>query len=318
MGLGDKSVLGTIAAVITIFVFITGIGSLTILFNISSQRQRQKTSSEQPQAVSSEKHHSIVKPQRTAPQPKRGDTIRNSLGMKLIYIPPGEFLMGSPASEDDRRSYSKPQHRVKISRGFYMGVTEVTQAQWRAIMKTTVGQQRDKIDSIFSLVGEGSNHPVYFVSWDEATEFCRKLSRQEGENYRLPTEAEWEYACRAGSTTSFCFGDSDLELSDYAWYGHNSNRQTHTVGHKKPNAFGLHDMHGNVDEWCADRYSDNYFSISPSVDPGGPSTGEDRVVRGGSWIINPVGLSLSADRGPYRPDGRGNAIGFRIVLEMKI
>ncbi|MFC1604315.1 SUMF1/EgtB/PvdO family nonheme iron enzyme [Planctomycetota bacterium] len=245
--------------------------------------------------------------------PNPGDVVTNSIGMKLIYIPAGSFMMGNPSSEEGRSSGEGPQHQVQISKGFYMGVYEVTQAQWQAVMGSTVSQQRNKANSSWPLLGEGDDYPIYYVSWDEAVEFCKKLSRQEGKTYRLPTEAEWEYACRAETQTRFSFGDSDSNLGEYAWYSNNSGQSTHPVGKKRPNAFGLYDLHGNVWEWCSDWYGENYYSSSPGVNPQGPSSGSSRVLRGGSWGYGPWNCR-SAIRVRDSPDHRGYDYGFRIVL----
>ena len=228
-------------------------------------------------------------------------TFTNSMGMKLIYIPPGEFLMGSPANEEGRYSDEGPQRRVKLSKGFYMGIYEVTQAQYRAIMGTN--------PSHF----QGDNNPVECISWNDAMEFCRKLSSKEGRTYRLPTEAEWEYACRAGTQTRYSFGDSNLSLGDYALYEDNSSKKPHPVGQKKPNAFGLYDMHGNVLEWCNDFYSDSYANAG-STDPQGASSGQVRVLRGGCWYGNPR-YCRSAYRFRNSPDN-ANYYGFRVVLSV--
>jgi formylglycine-generating enzyme required for sulfatase activity len=248
---------------------------------------------------------------RTSGQGAQGHTIVNSVGMKLVYIRAGEFMMGS--SSNVRREES-PRHKVRITQGFYIGATEVTQEQWKAIMSTTIAQQRDKLDSIFSLVGQGESHPVYFISWKEATEFCERLGRAEGRHYRLPTEAEWEYACRAGSGASYSFGDEESLLAEYDWYSENSGRQTQRVGQKRPNAWGLYDMHGNVSEWCRDWYEKNYYSTSPVTDPQGPVGGERRVVRGGDWVMTAI-AARCASRGSLSPETRDNATGLRVVLE---
>jgi formylglycine-generating enzyme required for sulfatase activity len=230
--------------------------------------------------------------------PSPGEVKTNTIGMKLVYIPPGEFMMGSNDGDSDE----KPVHKVRISKGFYMGVYEVTQAQWQAVMGTNPSNFK------------GDNLPVETVSWNDATEFCKKLSQKEGRTYRLPTEAEWEYACRADSNTRFCFGDNDSGLDDYAWYGYEkSGKQTHPVGQKKPNAFGLYDMHGNVWEWCQDWYDEDYYSRSPEVDPQGHDTGSARVLRGGSWGISP-GACRSVDRSWFTPVNRGYSIGSRIIV----
>jgi formylglycine-generating enzyme required for sulfatase activity len=191
--------------------------------------------------------------------------------MKLALIRPGKFTMGSPDSEQDRRDKEGPQHEVVITKPFYMGATEVTQAQYEAVMGTNPSKYR------------GPTNPVENVSWEDAGEFCRKLSEKTGKAVRLPTEAEWEYACRAGTKTRFSFGDSDSDLGDYAWCGRNSGGKTNPVGRKKPNPWGLYDMHGNVGEWCADWYGS--YSIKASTDPQGAGSGDRRVSRGLSWVV---------------------------------
>ena len=221
--------------------------------------------------------------------------------LDLVLIPAGEFTIGSPQSEKERSSNEGPQHLVRLTKPFYMGVTEVTQAQWKAVMESN--------PSNFM----GDDLPVETVSWDDAVEFCRKLSDKEGRDYRLPTEAEWEYACRAGSTARFCFGDSKSSLGDYAWYSNNSGGKTHPVKSKKLNAFGLYDMHGNVWEWCSDWYGSGYYSKTPASDPQGPSTGRSRVVRGGSWYYAPR-YCRSANRGYNAPGSRSYSSGFRVVV----
>jgi formylglycine-generating enzyme required for sulfatase activity len=231
-------------------------------------------------------------------QPGKGMT--NSIGMKLVYIQPGEFQMGSNDGEDDE----KPLHTVKISKGFYMGIYEVTQEQYQKVMGNNPSEF------------EGSNLPVEMVSWDDAVEFCKKLSQTEGKTYRLPTEAEWEYACRAGTTTKFSFGDSESQLGDYAWYNQNSGEKAHPVGEKKPNAWGLYDLHGNVWEWCHDWYGGGYYASSPTNDPQGPSSGQGRVIRGGGWSYGSGGCRVSF-RVSINPNRRRVYIGFRLVLDLK-
>ena len=188
----------------------------------------------------------------------------DSIGMKFKLIPAGTFTMGDG---DDA-------HDVTLTKPFKMGVHEVTQAQYEQVM----GVNPSKF--------KGADNPVENVSWDDAVEFCRRLSelpaeKAAGNVYRLPTEAEWEYACRAGTTTKYSFGDDESEFGDYAWYCDNSDEQTHPVGSKKPNAWGLYDMHGNVLEWCQDWYGD--YPSGSVTDPTGPAVGSHRVIRGGSW-----------------------------------
>ncbi len=231
--------------------------------------------------------------------------------MEFVRIPAGSFHMGSPPSEEGRDNSEGPVHEVRITKPFYMGKYEVTQAQWKAVMGTTLSQQHDKANSPWLLKGEGAEYPMYYVSWEEAAEFCKRLGR----GFRLPTEAEWEYACRAGSQTRFYYGDDPnySEIGQYAWYYGNNNNTTHPVGQKKTNAWGLYDMYGNVGECCSDRYVilGNYEAAG-SVDPTGPASakGTLRVSRGGSWLEKP-NICRSASRGGFI---RGcDLVGFRVV-----
>jgi formylglycine-generating enzyme required for sulfatase activity len=233
--------------------------------------------------------------------------ITNSIGMKLVLVPPGEFLMGSPDSDKDGQQDEKPQHRVRITRPFYLGATEVTQGQYRAV--TGVNPSYFK--------GSG-DLPVEWISWEDARAFCDKLNAREkpqlgGARYRLPTEAEWEYACRAGSTTRFNFGDADASLGKYAWHAGNSGSQTHPVSQKRPNAWGLFDMHGNVWEWCWDGYQENYYAASPGIDPLGPSGAVvGRVIRGGSWSNIPLNCR-AAYRNRITQLNQNGSLGFRVA-----
>jgi len=234
-----------------------------------------------------------------------GRVVVNSIGMKLVYIPARSFMMGSPSSEEGHCSDEGPQHLVHISKGFWMGQTVVTQGQYKSIMNAQPWSGR-------KYVQEDANNPAVCVRWDDVVEFCRKLSHQEGKVYRLPTEAEWEYACRAGTTTRFSFRDSASSLGDYAWFDDNTcevdEEYAHSVGQKKPNPWGLYDMHGNVFEWCLDWFSEDHYGKNP----GGPDTGSDRVLRGGSWL-NPPQYCRSADRNWDPPSGRGSNLGFRVA-----
>jgi formylglycine-generating enzyme required for sulfatase activity len=192
----------------------------------------------------------------------------------MVNLPAGEFLMGSPDSDPDARSYEKPPHQVNVN-SFAIGKYPVTQAQYQAVMGTNPCH--------FS---NNPQNPVENVSWDDAQAFCKKLSRITGKTYRLPTEAEWEYACRAGTTTRFYFGDDANQLGDYAWYDGNSQQTIHPVGQKKPNAWGLHDMIGNVWEWCEDDWHSTYENAPK--DGSAWITNYQRanpfkIVRGGSW-----------------------------------
>jgi formylglycine-generating enzyme required for sulfatase activity len=220
--------------------------------------------------------------------------VKNTLGIEFKLLPGGTFTMGEG---------NETPHQVTLTNAFELGVYEVTQEQYEAVMGTT--------PSKFT----GGQNPVEQVSWDDAVEFCRKLSalpaeKKAGYVYRLPTEAEWECACRAGTTTAYSFGDSDSELGDYAWYNKNSERTTHPVGGKKPNAWGLYDMHGNVFEWCQDWHGD--YPSGSLTDPTGAASGSNRVNRGGSWNGSPD-ICRSAIRYRHTPGHRSSGLGFRVL-----
>lgn len=222
--------------------------------------------------------------------------------LKMKLVPAGTFIMGSPSEEADRRDDEGPQHQVVISKAFYMGIYEVTQAQWAAVMGT--------YPSMFVNVPA---NPVEQVSWEDCQRFITKLNTMVIGTFRLPTEAEWEYACRAGSTTRFPWGDDpDYSLiGQYAWYSINSYSKTNLVGQKKPNTWGLYDMHGNVWEWCSDWYAASY-SMDKQTDPEGPATGSKRVARGGGWGISPR-YCRSAGRYGDSPADMHGGVGFRLV-----
>ena len=225
----------------------------------------------------------------------------NKVTMKLALIPAGMFLMGSPETEKDRHKIEGPQHEVTISKPFYMGVYPVTQEQYEQIM----GKNPSHV--------KGAQSPIETVSWHDAVEFCKKVSQKTGKTVRLPTEAQWEYACRAGTKTRFSFGDKAEDLGDYAWYDGNSDRVTHPVGQKMPNDFGLYDMLGNVWQWCADWCSEDY-SEARDTDPTGPASGKARVLRGGCWYDAPLHCR-SAYRNGDLPGSRLGIIGFRVVVD---
>ena len=236
--------------------------------------------------------------------------ITNSIGMKLLLIPKGTFMMGSPESEQGRNE-NETQHEVTISKDYYLGVYEVTQAQYEKVMGKNLSYfQGAKVGN------ENADLPVENVSWDEAVKFCKKLSalpeeKKAGRVYRLPTEAEWEYACRAGSKTAYSFDDEEGLLPEYGWFSRNSSRRTHTVGLLEPNAWGLHDMHGNVWEWCSDWYEE--YPKGAVSDPTGPKEGSSRVYRGGYWS-NVAAFCRSANRHWIGPSSRRNSLGFRLAL----
>jgi formylglycine-generating enzyme required for sulfatase activity len=239
----------------------------------------------------------------------------NSIGMKFVRVPKGTFAMGSQRGNRNA-DLDERQHEVTLSRDYFIGAFECTQEQYERVMGKNPSQFQDPRSK-----GSTANHPVERVSWNDAAEFCRRLSelpaeKAAGRSYRLPTEAEWERACRGGSTGEFAFGDDAAALGDYAWYEPNGGGQTHPVGQKRPNAFGIYDMHGNAWEWCADWYVEH--SSRPVVDPTGPANGTDRVYRGGSWNYT-APYCRSANRTATKPDFDSFgfdflSISFRVVM----
>ena len=233
----------------------------------------------------------------------------------LVFIPPGTFMMGSPTNEVDREPLypqivEGPQTAVTISKGFWMGKYPVTQGEYLAVMGNNPS----------GFTGD-TNRPVETVSWFNATSYCGKLTQSQraagrisaNSVYRLPTEAEWEYACRAWTSTRFSYGDDPgyTNLTQYAWFDVNSGATTHPVGQKLPNPWGLYDMHGNIAEWCQDWYAPYHGGIA--LDPQGPATGSTRVFRAGLWL-RPPSYCRSAWRNAAPPDFAGGGGGFRVVL----
>ena len=276
----------------------------------------------------------------------------NSIGMKFRTIPAGTFMMGmfksppelivpgdGPIYFENGYTDETPRHKIHITNSFYLGVTEVTQHHYEAVMGTNPSLHTKKGTLAEKVKGiDISNLPVENVSWEDAAEFCRKLSSQDGREYRLPTEAEWEYACRAGSRTRWYFGDDESELKEHAWYdvewherhmhfvfGAILQSRGHEVGdppppasigpvaQKKPNSWGLYDMYGNVNEWCGDWYASSYYENSPRDDPNGPTSGSQHVTRGGGWD-DPVLACRSSHRRGVHPTNRDSNLGFRVVL----
>jgi formylglycine-generating enzyme required for sulfatase activity len=264
----------------------------------------------------------------TADQPKAAPAkeIKNSLGMKLALIPAGAFAMGSPEKELHRNA-DELQHEVQITKPFYLARLEVTQGQYQKIMGSN--------PSHFSAKGGGkqqvldrdtADYPVERVSWNDAVLFCKKLSEKESKTYRLPTEAEWEYACRAGKTSVFHTGNdfnsnmANINGLSYSSYGKEVGgpfyRCTVAGGEYPGNAFDLFDMHGNVQEWCSDWYAADYYKISPKENPSGPKDGKERVLRGGAWPSS-AKACRSAVRNKLAPDEKSYTTGFRVVMEVK-
>jgi formylglycine-generating enzyme required for sulfatase activity len=260
----------------------------------------------------------------SAAQPR--PTVVNSLDMKFVQIPMGKFLMGSPKTEMHRGD-DETQHEIAITRDFILGVHEVTQGQYEKVMGenpaffTPTGPGKAKVK-----VKDTSPNPVERVTWHQAVTFCKKLSdlpaeRAKKRSYRLPTEAEWEYACRAGTTTALHYGDTVDSysanfngLSPYgAGRGGPFHRTTWKVGEYPANAFGLYDMHGNVMEWCQDWYAADYYASGPKQDPPGPAEGTEKVARGGCWS-NSGKACRSAVRAKLAPDQSHYGLGFRVVM----
>lgn len=261
----------------------------------------------------SEEGDSEETPAETAVTLKTGDVVTNSIGMKLGVVPPGEFQMGSPMTEE-KRSGDEAPHRVRLTKPLFVGVYEVTQAEFQQVMETNP-----------SGITDSERLPVQNVSWEQAIAFCRKLSelpaeKAVGRTYRLPTEAEWEYACRAGSTTptsyGLAIGSGQANFDGNYPYGSAETSsfvgKPQAVGSYEANAWGLYDMHGNVWEWCNDWYAADYYTMSANEDPQGPETGISHVIRGGSWY-NFGYVVRSAYRSEFTPPLEANIYGFRVV-----
>jgi eukaryotic-like serine/threonine-protein kinase len=237
----------------------------------------------------------------------------------LKLIPAGVFGMGSLDEDHEAQADEKPRHTIRIRQDFYLGITPATQAQYAAVLGTNPSQ-----------FYRWPENPVEQVSWFDAVVFCNELSKKEGlapyyvipnwnrvmvgggEGYRLPTEAEWEYACRAGTETRYSFGDDAAMLREYAWYHPDSECQTSPVGQKRPNAWWLYDLHGNVWEWCSDWYDEDYYRNSPGIDPLGAERAEYRTFRGGSWRVEAHYLR-SANWDGHAPEFRHFSVGFRVA-----
>jgi sulfatase modifying factor 1 len=271
------------------------------------------------------------------------------LKFEMIAVPGGTFLMGSPESEAGRKKDEGPQHRVTVS-PFWIGKIEVTWEEYEAFMDACPGlpkgtsETEEDIDGITGPTPpygdpyrgfSGGSRPVVGISWHAAMTYCLWLSKKTGELYRLPTEAEWEYACRAGSDGSFCCGDDESKLEEYAWYKGKSKHETHPTGSKKPNAWGICDMHGNAAEWCLDWYQADDYSSFPldgwPADPRGPREGKNHVIRGGHFDTAASGIRCASrdqskdwwlNLDPQEPKSKWwhvptNFLGFRVVRPVK-
>ena len=278
----------------------------------------------------------------------------NSVGMKLVMIPAGAFLMGSPQNEEGRHASEGPQHEVEITQPFYMGVAPVTIGQFKAFVKDSgykteaekdgkggfgynAAKRRAEQMPTYNWKNTGwdqtDEQPVVNVTWNDAVKFCEWLSKKEGKTYELPTEVEWEYACRAGTETRFWCGDKDEDLKGNANIADASLKEkdptktdvvawddgyafTSPVGKFKPNPWGLYDVHGNVWQWCADWFDRGYYANSPRQDPKGPDSGQERVLRGGSWLAGTPRECRAAERHHFEPSHRNTHNGFRVVLRV--
>lgn len=285
----------------------------------------------------------------TFSQPKSPEPIINSIDMKLVKVPPGEFVMGTkePAADLQKALGLKmepmiddeqPARKVRITKPFLLGIHEVTVGEFRAFVKATNHRTDAEKDGMGGRGWTGKaferkpeftwdtwwkeqtdRHPVVNVSWNDATAFCEWLSKKENKKYRLPTEAEWEYACRAGSTTRFSSGDDVASLEKFANFADPKGKPagsilTTPVGSFKPNAFGLYDMHGNIWEFVADRYQKDYYAKGPTDDPTGPEAGVMRAMRGACWGFDPS-RGRSTSRGRMDPTNRGYRDGFRVACD---
>lgn len=231
------------------------------------------------------------------------NTFTNSIGMRFVRVEPGSFTMGENPPLGEGKADEKPAHTVRISKPYYFGMHEVTQGQWQAIMGNNPSQHK------------GQDNPVDSVSWHDAQSFIKRLNKKEGHNrYRLPTEAEWEYAARAGTKTRYFFGDDESLLPEYAWITDNAKGKTHPVGTKRPNAWGIYDTSGNVREWTQDWYDGDYYAQSPESDPQGPDSGYGKAYRGGSKDGH-VFPTRSSYRWRETPDTKVQNLGFRIIME---
>lgn len=235
--------------------------------------------------------------------------ITNSVGMELQLILGGRFLMGSPSNETGRED-EEVQHQAAITKDFYLGRHEVTQKQWKSVMGTEPWKGEE-------FVKEGGDIAASFMTHKDAIEFCRRLSKKEGVNYRLPTEAEWEFACRGGTRTAYSFGGNRKELKHYAccqttYMNMDAKMYAQEVGQKRPNPLGLYDMHGNVWEWCQDWYGEDYYDSAPLKDPQGPASGTYKVRRGGSFYGYHAD-NRSAKRSCITPDQGDAIIGLRVL-----
>lgn len=232
------------------------------------------------------------------------------IGFNMKLVKAGTFKMGANSDDPNGRDFEKPAHSVTISKDYYIGETEVTQGLWQAVTGNSPTTDGSKWSSDYGL---GTAYPAYYISYNDVTDFITKLNQKTGQQFRMPTEAEWEYAARGGNQSKGYLYSGSNNIEDVAWYESNSGGKTHSVKAKSPNELGLYDMSGNVYEWCADWSDETYYSVSPASDPTGPASSSCRVARGGSWKFNATHCR-TANRNWYTPSYRIYVIGFRLAL----
>ena len=241
----------------------------------------------------------------------KNENNENLLDIEVVYVEGGEFEMGATDEQgEDAENNEKPVRTIKLN-SYSIGKYEITQAQWKAVMGTTVKDLQKNAAWDDGIVGEGNNYPIYYVSWDDAQEFCKRLSEKTGKNYVLPTEAQWEYAARGGNKSNHTKYAGSNDPEEVAWHVNNCDLTTHPVGDKKPNELGIYDMSGNVWEWCSDWFS--RYNADDTDNPQGPASGAGRVARGGSWY-HPAVNSRVAARNGGAADTRFSMMGLRVVL----
>lgn len=274
-------------------------GTITRQRKITAKKETQQRRTTQTAPKKTQQTRQASQQQRPATSTSRPKLTLSNLMSNMVYVEGGTFTMGATSKQENYFDDEIPTHRVSLS-SFYIGKYEVTQALWKAVMGSNPSRFK------------GDNLPVEQVSWDDCQTFLRKLNAMTGKNFRLPTEAEWEYAARGGNRSrGYQYSGSDV-LSDVAWYGDNSGSKTHPVGTKSPNELGIYDMSGNVWEWCQDWYGE--YSSSAQTNPTGPSSGSSRVYRGGTWGQGDAWSCRVAKRCYFAPDCRFNILGLRLAL----
>ncbi|MFM7515466.1 MAG: formylglycine-generating enzyme family protein [Pirellula sp.] len=303
----------SLLVLLAFFVLATGCSQQSEPLKSENERQAAKGTSDSAEPLPPEpwdqlplsRDNSFVSPPATAGMVAGETKQLTQLALRFSWCPAGTFRMGSPEDSVTHMLNEHP-HDVTIARGFWLQQTEVTQTQYEAVMGVNPSHFR------------GADHPVDSVTWDEAQEFCRRLTSlasetSSGNQYRLPTESEWEYACRAGTFGDFSFGDDQKLFPDHGWGFENSGQATHPVGTKQPNPWSLSDLHGNVSEWCQDLYGD--YPRESVTDPTGPGSGDKRVLRGGCWFHVPK-YCRSAHREAYPATTRYVGLGFRVIVTL--